>query len=453
MTSVLLLLLAQQPMSMSEAVNQALTHYAAVNVSDEQVRAAAAAISLARTNYLPRADFYGQVNRASRNNVFGLMLPQSTLPSISGPPRPENDMASVWGSAVGLQVSWEPFDLGLRKALVASAEAGQRRSEASLKRTRYEVAALTADAYLTVLAAQETVVAARAAVARATTLEQVAQALARADLRPGADASRAKAERSVAETQVIQAEQAVAVAQAHLAQFTGAAGQARHLGDPPGLVVPSLVTSREAHPVVTEQAAVIDEVKAKQKALDKSYAPKFAVQGATYARGTGAVADGTTLGGANGLGPNIMNYALGLTVTFPAMAQPAIRAEQSAQAARERAEAARLKQLQQDLAAQQAQAQARLDGARRTAAQLPVQLEAAQMTLNQATARYRAGLGLITEVAEAQRLVAQAESDMALVRLAIWRGLLQVATAQGDLRPFLTETDARPGRDTPGRDQ
>lgn len=148
-----------------------MTHYAAVNVSDEQARRAAAAISLARTNYLPRADFYGQVNRASRNNVFGLMLPQSTLPSISGPPRPENDMTSVWGSAVGLLVSREPFDLGLRKALVASAEAGQRRAEASLKRTRYEVAALTADAYLTVLAAQQTVVAARAAVARATTLE------------------------------------------------------------------------------------------------------------------------------------------------------------------------------------------------------------------------------------------------------------------------------------------
>jgi outer membrane protein len=442
MMTMVLLLLAQQPVSLTEAVTKALDHYAAVNVSDEQVRAAAAAIDLARTSYLPRADVFGQVNRGSRNNVFGLMLPQATLPSISGPPRPENDLASVWGSAVGLTVTWEPFDFGLRQATVATAEAAKRRSEAALKRTRYEVAAMAADAYLTLLAAEETVVAAQAAVTRASSLEQVAAALAKADLRPGADVSRARAERSVAETQLIQAQQAVAVAQANLAQFIGPGAATRKLGEPPGMVA-----TGETHPALAEQTAAIDEVKAKEKALDKSYAPRFAVQGSTYARGTGAMADGTTLGGANGLGPNIMNYALGLTVTFPAMAQPAIRAEQTAQAARERAEAARLKQMQQDLAAQLSRAQARLEGARRTAAQLPLQLEAAQVALNQATARYRAGLGLVTEVAEAQRLVAQGQADMALARLAIWRGLLQVATAQGDLRPFLAETDARPGRD------
>ena len=442
MTSLILLVLAQQPASLTEAVTRALDHYAAVSVSDEQVRAAAAAIELARTNYLPRADLFGQVNRASRNNVFGLMLPQSTLPSISGPPRPENDLASVWGSATGLTVTWEPFDFGLRQANVASAEAAKRRTEAALQRTRYEVATLAADAYLTLLAAEETVRAAQAAVTRAASLEQVAEALVKADLRPGADLSRARAERSIAETQLIQAQQAVAVAQAGLTQFTGQPAGARKLGDPPGMVA-----AGEAHPALAEQSAAIDEAKARQKALDKSYAPRFAIQGSTYARGTGALADGTTLGGVNGLGPNIMNYALGLTVTFPVLAQPAIRAEQSAQAARERAEAARLKQLQQDLAAQLGRAQARLDGARRIATQLPVQLEAARMTLNQAAARYRSGLGLVTEVAEAQRLVAQGEADLSLARLAIWRGLLQVAAAQGDLRPFLAEAEARPGRE------
>ena len=56
---------------MPEAVQRALDKYPAVRSSAEQVSAAAAGINLARTTYLPRADFLGQVNRATHNNVFG----------------------------------------------------------------------------------------------------------------------------------------------------------------------------------------------------------------------------------------------------------------------------------------------------------------------------------------------------------------------------------------------
>ena len=59
--------------------------------------------------------------------------------------------------------------------------------------------------------------------------------------------------------------------------------------------------------------------------------------------------------------------------------------------------------------------------------------------VEQATARYQAGLGNIDAVAEAQRLVTQAEIDDALARLNVWRGLLALAVAAGDIRPFLAE--------------
>jgi outer membrane protein TolC len=68
-----------------------------------------------------------------------------------------------------------------------------------------------------------------------------------------------------------------------------------------------------------------------------------------------------------------------------------------------------------------------------------VQVAAARSAAQQATARYQAGLGNIDAVAEAQRLVTQAEIDDALARLGVWRGLLAVAAASGDIRPFLAE--------------
>jgi outer membrane protein TolC len=73
------------------------------------------------------------------------------------------------------------------------------------------------------------------------------------------------------------------------------------------------------------------------------------------------------------------------------------------------------------------------------AANTPVQVSAARAAAEQATARYQAGLGNVDAVAEAQRLQTQAEIDDALARLGVWRGLLAVAAAAGDVRPFLAE--------------
>jgi len=104
-------------MTLTEAVEQSLKSYPAIRVSEEQINAAAASIKLARTAYLPRVDALAQLNRATRNNTFGLLLPQSFVPSMSGPVIGSNNLGSVWGSAVGVLVTWEPFDFGLRGRL------------------------------------------------------------------------------------------------------------------------------------------------------------------------------------------------------------------------------------------------------------------------------------------------------------------------------------------------
>ena len=88
MTKLLLLVLlisltvkAQQPLTLPQAVVLSLKNYPAIRVSQEQMNASAAGIQLARTAYLPRLDALAQFNRATRNNVFGLLSPQSVVPS------------------------------------------------------------------------------------------------------------------------------------------------------------------------------------------------------------------------------------------------------------------------------------------------------------------------------------------------------------------------------------
>lgn len=434
---------APNAITLAGAVKQSLEKYPSIRVSLERVSEASARINLARTAYLPRIDFLSQLNRATRNNVYGMLLPQSILPNISGPPNPSNSLTSVWGSAAGLLVSWEPLDFGFRKANVEVSAAERKRAEAAVDRTRFEVAASAADAFLTILAARETLAAAEAGVKRGEILHQLVGALVKAELRPGADASRSRAELAMAETQRIQAEQAVAETRAALSQFLGAlpgevaVAPGKLLSSPPG--APVEAGSVDAHPVLKEQSAAVDESKARQKALEKSLYPKLNAQAATYARGTGANPDFTTGGAASGLGPNVHNWGVGLTLSVPVTGYLTVREQRRAESARERGEAARYAQLRQDLAARLDGAKARLAGAQRVAANLPFQLEAARAAETQATARYRAGLGTLAEVADAQRLLTQTEIDDSLAKLQVWRAMLAVAVAQGDLRPFLDQ--------------
>ena len=430
--------------TISQAVEKAFQNYPSIRVSVEQSGAAAAGIQLARTAYLPRADFLAQINRASRNNVMGLLLPQSTLPSISGPVLGTNGLTNVWGSAAGGLVSWEPFDFGLRKANVETAEAARNRAQAAVARNRFEAGAAAADAFLTLLAAEQIVAVAKASGVRARTIQTMVGALVRAELRPGADLSRADAESSMATTQLIQAEQAVAIAKAGLSQWVGVPSaqftvdRGPLLNSPPSMdVAPGGVAN---HPAAKEQTLAIEEVRAREKALEKSYYPKFNSQAALYARGTGANADGTIGGAFSGFGPNIQNWALGFTVTFQAFDLPALRVRKLIEQQHQRTESARYDQILLELDTRVEVARASLDGSRRVLANLPAQLKAARDSVEQASARYKAGLGTIAETAEAQRLLAQSEIDESLAKLNVWRAMLAVAAAQGDLDPFLKNT-------------
>jgi outer membrane protein len=435
----------QASITLSAAVQDAVRNYPSVHVSQEQLAAAAGAIRVARTAYLPKVDAFAQFNRATRNNVFGLLLPQGTLPSISGPVIGSNNLGSVWGSAVGVLVDWEPFDFGLRKADIEAAEAARSRSNAAVRRTEYEVAVATADAYLTVVAAQETVRAAQAGVDRARTIATAIRAQVDAELRPGADQSRAEAELAAASTQLIQAQEAVEVSRATLSQFTGV-DLSKAVLNPEGLLRPPPQSSADtsvpktaAHPSAIEQNAAIDEARAQLRSLERAYFPHFNLQGAAYGRGSGAELDGRRLGGLNGLGPNVQDYALGVSVTFPLFSLPAIRAREESRSATVRAQEARAEQIRRELTAQWERAVATMNGARRVALNTPVEVSSARAASQQATARYQAGLATIAEVADAQRLLTQAEIDDTLARLGVWRALLSVAAAGGDVTPFIVE--------------
>ena len=193
------------------------------------------------------------------------------------------------------------------------------------------------------------------------------------------------------------------------------------------------------HPAAVEQNAAVTEARARLRTAERSYVPRFDLQATTYARGTGAMPDQRILGGINGLGPNIQNWGIGFTATFPVFELPAWRARLQAESARIEAESGRYEQVITDLTARYNAALASLDGARRVAATIPAVIEAARAAVDQSTARYRSGLGTALDVADAQRRLSQAEIDDALARLGVWRARLATAAVQGDVTGIVRE--------------
>jgi outer membrane protein TolC len=426
-------------LGLREAVELAMKNYPAVRAASEQVNASRAGVDLARTSYLPRADMMWQANRATENNISGLLLPNSVLPSISGRVPVESSGETFWGGAAGLLVSWEPFDFGARGAAVQAARAGESRASAELKLTTLQIGASAADTFFLLLASEERVRAAQADVDRRKVVAESVGALVKADLRPGADASRAEAELAAARTALFKAQESERVTRAALGQWLNLAPAAVQIdgGALLGRSSAAPASAQTLHPLTQVDQSRIDEVQARLHALERAYFPKFNLQSAVFGRGSGIKADGRIEGGPTGLGPDRGNWAVGLTVTFALGDRPALHAREAIEAANRRREEARLDEDRRRLSAQEEQARAAWESARQVSANTPVQLAAAQASETQARARFQAGLGTLVEVADAQRLLVQADTEDRLARVAVWRGLLLMAAAKGDLQPFL----------------
>src|SRR5262245_11554559 len=301
------------PLTLDEAVQLALRNYPAIKERRARAQAAEEGVGVARTAYLPRLDMVWQENRATTNNVFGLLLPQSIIPPISGPVLGTKSYDSVWGSAAGVLLSWEAIDFGQRKASIDVARAQSSAAKAQTALTELDVASAAAEAFLPVLAADEAVRATRANAERLQVFANAVRTLTQNQLRPGADQSRAEAELAVARNQLSQAVQAADLARATLADAIGEPGSSPQLVAGPLTTLPDVTTGPidvKSHPAAKADEARVDSVRAIEHGLDRAYYPTITLESAYFGRGTGADVPGLPSSG-SGVWPNVPNWAIG----------------------------------------------------------------------------------------------------------------------------------------------
>lgn len=436
-----------RPVTLEQALEAALRDHPGRARQAAVEDGAEARVELARAGLLPQLEAALQANRATANVVRGATFPMRGLPSISGPIAAPALDAGAFGTVAGLSASWDVLGLLARAALADAALSDRDRERAGGDLVRLEVAFNVADAFLGALGRAEAVKAARANRERAAVFETAVRSLAEHDLRPGADLSRAEAEKALASTQLIRAQQAQVIAEIDLARAMGATGRAAPLaGDLLELPAAGAPEPARRHPALVQVDAAAAAARSRERGARYGFLPRVEIAAALWARGSGYAAAGGPAPALGGLAPDAPNWAAGLVVSWPALDTFAQVARARAASAEARAADAGRRELELQIASQLESARAVLEGAREVAANTPAALAAARAAEQQATARYRSGLAGVTEVADAQRLLAQAELDDATARIGVRAAMLLMARALGDLEPFVSEAKAS----TPG---
>ena len=451
-------LAAQQPPSLSppssftlkQAVEFALAHYPQARAAAQKLIAAQAGVRLARTDYLPHTDMMWQSTRGTYNNITGQLLPPSVLPSLSGIVLPDTSGRSAWNTGTGILLSWQPVDFGLRAANVSLARAAEHGAEAQLEVTKLDVEANATNAFLEAAAAEQLMLAAKANVDRRETLAKSIHVLVDNQLRPGADASRADAELAAARTQFLRSKQAEQETLIRLAEALGIAGQSVEIAAGSlSTATPNVFVAEpnvSANPSARLAFSEVEQSQARGHALDRSYVPQFRLESGISGRGSGLNNTGQFLGGDNGLVPGRYNWALGLTATFSPFDILSVRARRQIEAANGRSARAAYEGTIQQLTAAEQRASTSLQTSIEIAKNAEVELSAAQQSDRQAEARYKSGLATLVELADAQQLLVNAESDEAVAKLSVWRSLLASGFAAGDLTSFFDAAESAPGK-------
>lgn len=440
----------QGEFTLARAIQEAEARYPAIRAAQQQQEAARNAIGVAKTAYLPRADVLWQTNRTTTNRPNVSLVPQPIVP-VPAPPARAVTGHSDWNTATGVLLAWQPFDFGVRPTQVRIATRGYEAAQHATELSRLDIASAAAGAYLDAVAAHQTVLVQQANVDRMEAFAKNVHVLVDNTLRPGADASQADAQLAMARTQLIQAQTQQQVRLEALANFLQIPSQQLAIDGKDVLGAPPASTLNEtpstSHPQAEQLAAVLSGQKEQVHLLSRSYVPVFNLYGSASGLGAGLTSTSsnpTFQGGTSGLAPTVFNWAIAAQVTFSASQIFAIHEQKKQQQAQVLATEATYRQTIGELTMQQRQAREMLDGARRVAANTPLEVTAARDSETQQQARYKAGLATVVDVSTAEAALAQAEGDDALARVNVWRGLAGVAEAQGDLAPFLQLLSRQP---------
>jgi outer membrane protein len=434
---------ALQKMTLSAALEYALKNQPAVKAALARVSARQADVGIPRGRWLPSVGLTAQVLVGTANNTTASYLgaPFVPTPRVGGTTSVDS-AGATWSpepsTFAGLGLTQELFDFGRITAEVAAADslvtAEQRSAEAQTLDIRLGVE----EAYFFLYSTKAVGVATEEGYERARLNFELAKAGVASGLRPPIDQTRIQAELSRFDIVRIRNRGAVRIAQTLFAAAVGSPEPALDIADQaptPSEMPPLEAAVQRALQKEPQLQAAMARIQAQEDQTRAQFAqlrPDLLLAGTLNSRAGGAQPSGSApIPSGNGWVPSVPNWQVAVVLTWPIFDGTLwARGHASEQLEVVRREEAAL--VRQQVVAQVDNAYVMVIVAREALPRIQAAIDAARANYSQAEARFRAGLGTPTELAdaaslwvEAQTALAVGEFDLARARAAFGRAIAE----------------------------
>ncbi|HEY2749472.1 MAG TPA: TolC family protein [Polyangia bacterium] len=411
-------------MSLPQALAYARDRQPSIKSALAEYEARRAEARVPRAEWLPQVGATAQLYVGTANNTTAsyLNVPELDIPRIGGS-KSTTQATATWspsGSTLaGLGLGQEVYDFGRISAKIAVADASAALARANAEAVRLDVALGVEEAFHSVLAAKAVIVATEDALRRADTHKQYAQAGVKSGMRPPIDLTRAQADVAALQVRLIQAQAGLQASRAALAAAMGsdqlqidAAATPADLSGAPAFA-DAMRTAAARNPEIIAAMAHLDAQHAAVAAVTRELLPNVFATATLTGRAGGALpSSGGTPYGAGWL-PDVENWDVGLVVQWN-LFDATVLARRSAALAREQAAHANLDLARMNVGLAAERGYLDLDAALRVLPGLQATVDAARANQAQADARFKAGLGTIIELADAEALLTNADLELAV---------------------------------------
>ncbi len=427
---------APTAMTLPQALTYAREHQPQIKSVLAELRARQAEAQVPRAQWMPQVGATAQLFGATANTTTTVYLgvPEADVPRVGASKSVTSGSWSPSASTLAaISLDQEVYDFGRIAAQMAVADAYVDYARANADTIALDVQLGVEEAFDAVLAAKDVLTATEAAYRRALTNRDYAQAGTKSGLRPPIDLTRAQADVAQLEARLIRAQTGLRAARAAFAASMGSdALEIDATPSPEGTAAApafeeALRTAAAKNPAIVAALARLRAQQAATSAIFREMLPNLFASAGLSGRAGGATPSSGPADVPYGDGwiPDVANWHLGLVLQWNVF-DGTILARRAASAAREEAAQADLELVRMNVALGTERAYLDLDAAIQAVPRLQQAVTAARANQAQAEARFRAGLGTIIELTDAETLLTNAELELAI-------GVFNVARARAEL--------------------
>lgn len=426
-------------MTLAEALTYASSHQPEIKLALAELAVRQAEARVPRAGWLPRLGMQAQWIVGTVNQTTGsfINVPGVEVTRIAGTPvSPSTSWSPSPSSLVAATLNQQIFDFGRIAAQAAVADALTDVAHASASAVQLDIGLRVEEAFSAVLAAKHILTATQEAYKRAQAHDRLAETGVKSGMRPPIDRTRAQADLAQAEVQRTRAETGLVTARAALAAVIGSSELEVDAAEVqngerlfPGLDEALRIADANSPEVVAALARLRAE-RAETSAATRELLPNVYFSGSIWGNAGGAAVANTDPAIGGGWLPSVGNFTLSLVLQWR-LFDATLIARRSVSHSREAVGRAAIEVTRREIVLKVQQSYLDLLAAQKTLPGLTARVDASKANLNQAEARFRAGLGNIVELTDAETLLVNSELELAVGQFSVARAVAQLARALG----------------------